>query len=141
MKSLTQHSNIKQCLLDQVQYLSVSNLILFNFKKVFLIGKLKSGKSKESDDDIPMTEEDKKLFELTKNNTIVNRDILNKEKEYLKNMEQKYKELYGDKGLQFCEEENTNNSNEIKNENQQERKKIKRKTKVQFSSIVEYTRI
>ena len=89
-----------------------------------------------------MTEEDKKLFELTKNNTIVNRDILNKEKEYLKNMEQKYKELYGDKGLQFCEEENTNNNNEIKKETQpEESKKIKRKRKVQFSSIVEYTRI
>ena len=89
-----------------------------------------------------MTKEDKKLFELTKNNTIVNRDILNKEKEYLKNMEQKYKELYGDIGLQFCEEENTNNTNEIKNENKpEERKNIKRKRKVQFSSIVEYTRI
>ena len=89
-----------------------------------------------------MTEEDKKLFELTKNNTIVNRDILNKEKEYLKNMEKKYKELYGEKGLQFCEEENTINTNEIKTENQpEERKKIKRRTKVQFSSIVEYTRI
>ena len=85
-----------------------------------------------------MTEEDKKLFELTKNNTITNRDILNKEKEYLKNVESQYKEIYGDKGIQFCEEENKNN-NIDENENEQREKK-KEKRKVKFSSIVEYSR-
>ena len=85
-----------------------------------------------------MTEEDFKLFDLIKNNTITNRDILNKEKEYMKNLEPKYKEIYGDKGVKFCEEEN---KNEIENMNQNEQiKERKRKNKVKFSSIVEYSR-
>ena len=49
-----------------------------------------------------------------------------------------YKEIYGDKGIQFCEEENKNN-NINENENEQREKK-KEKRKVKFSSIVEYSR-
>ena len=89
-----------------------------------------------------MTEEDIKLFELIKNNTITNRDILSKEKEYMKTLEPKYKEIYGDKGVKFCEEENKNentNQNENANQNEQINERNKR-GKVRFSSIVQYSR-
>ena len=89
-----------------------------------------------------MTEDDIKLFELTKNNTITNRDILNKEKEYMKTIEPKYKEIYGDKGVKFCEEENKNEVekiNENANQNEQVNNRNK-KGKVRFSSIVQYSR-
>ena len=89
-----------------------------------------------------MTEEDIKLFELTKNNTITNRDILNKEKEYMKTIEPKYKEIYGDKGVKFCEEENKNEVEKI-NENTNQNEQVNnrnRKGKVRFSSIVQYSR-
>ena len=89
-----------------------------------------------------MTEEDIKLFELIKNNTITNRDILCKEKEYMKTLEPKYKEIYGDKGVKFCEEENKNentNQNENANQNEQINERNKR-GKVRFSSIVQYSR-
>ena len=89
-----------------------------------------------------MTEEDIKLFELIKNNTITNRDILSKEKEYMKTLEPKYKEIYGDKGVKFCEEENKNentNQNENAYQNEQINERNKR-GKVRFSSIVQYSR-
>ena len=89
-----------------------------------------------------MTEEDIKLFELIKNNTITNRDILCKENEYMKTLEPKYKEIYGDKGVKFCEEENKNestNQNENANQNEQINERNKR-GKVRFSSIVQYSR-
>ena len=77
------------------------------------MGKLNSGKQQnyvkiETNDEVPMEEEDEKLFELTKSNTMINRDILNKEKTYLKKIESQYKEIYGDKGIQFCKEEDKN---------------------------------
>ena len=81
-----------------------------------------------------MNEEDKKIFELTKNNTIINRDIQNKEKEYLKNIESTYQEIYGDKGVKFCEEENKNEDGNIPGEENKEKGRVK------FSSIVEYYR-
>ena len=87
-----------------------------------------------------MTEEDVKLFELTKSNTITNRDILKKDKEYMKSIEPKYKEIYGDKVTKFCEEESKNESiNASQNQNEQIEKK-KRRRKIKFSSIVEYSR-
>ena len=91
-----------------------------------------------------MDGEEKKIFDLVQNNTIINRDILNKNKDYLKNSESKYKEIYGDKGVKFIEEENkdeNNNENEnISENNNEQRDKRKRRGKVKFSSIVEYSR-
>ena len=81
-----------------------------------------------------MDGEEKKIFDLVQNNTIINRDILNKNKDYLKNIESKYKEIYGDKGVKFCEEENKDENNN------EQRDKRKRRGKVKFSSIVEYSR-
>ena len=113
--------------------------------KVLILGKLKSGNSSKYSQDsenIPMTEDDIKLFELTKNNTITNRDILNKEKEYMKTIEPKYKEIYGDKGVKFFEEENKNEVEKI-NENTYQNEQVNnrnKKGKVRFSSIVQYSR-
>ena len=112
------------------------------------MGKLNSGKQQnyvkiETNDEVPMEEEDEKLFELTKSNTMINRDILNKEKTYVKKIESQYKEIYGDKGVQFCEEENKNIiENENNNNNTRERRgnTRKNKRKVKFSSIVQYSR-
>ena len=89
-----------------------------------------------------MDGEEKKIFDLVQNNTIINRDILNKNKDYLKNIESKYKEIYGDKGVKFCEEENKdeNNNENVSENNNEQRDKRKRRGKVKFSSIVEYSR-
>ena len=127
--------------------LLVNNLFII-YSKVLTLGKLNSGKQQtyvkiERNDEVPMEEEDEKLFELTKSNTMINRDILNKEKTYLKKIESQYKEIYGDKGVQFCEEENKNIiENENNNNNTRERRgnTRKNKRKVKFSSIVQYSR-
>ena len=124
------------------------NNIFIIYSKVLTLGKLNSGKQQtyvkiERNDEVPMEEEDEKLFELTKSNTMINRDILNKEKTYLKKIELQYKEIYGDKGVQFCEEENKNIiENENNNNNTRERRgnTRKNKRKVKFSSIVQYSR-
>ena len=124
------------------------NNIFIIYSKVLTLGKLNSGKQQtyvkiERNDEVPMEEEDEKLFELTKSNTMINRDILNKEKTYLKKIESQYKEIYGDKGVQFCEEENKNIiENENYNNNTRERRgnTRKNKRKVKFSSIVQYSR-
>ena len=128
----------------------VNNLFII-YSKVLTLGKLKSEKKQnyikiESNDEVPMEEEDEKLFELTKSNTMVNRDILNKEKTYLKKIESQYKEIYGDKGVQFCKEENKNiienensNNNNI-SEQREQRGNTRKKRKVKFSSIVQYSR-
>ena len=127
--------------------LLVNNLFII-YSKVLIYGKLNSGKQKKetiesNDDDVPMDEEDEKLFELTKSNTMVNRDILKKEKTYLKKIEPQYKEIYGDKGIQFCKEENKNNINKNNNNNniiEQGGNTRKNKRKVKFSSIVQHSR-
>ena len=98
---------------------------------------MKSGKtsyeSNESDD-VPMNEDDQKLLELIRNNTMTNRDILNKEKTYMKKIEPQYREIYGDKGIQFCQDENKNNTKRKKRTNK------KGKRQVKFASIVQYSR-
>ena len=127
--------------------LLVNNLFII-YSKVLIYGKLNSGKQKKetfesNDDDVPMDEDDEKLFELTKSNTMVNRDILKKEKTYLKKIEPQYKEIYGDKGIQFCKEENKNNINKNNNNNniiEQGGNTRKNKRKVKFSSIVQHSR-
>ena len=124
------------------------NNIFIIYYKVLTLGKLNSGKQQtyvkiERNDEVPMEEEDEKLFELTKSNTMINKDILNKEKTYLKKIESQYKEIYGDKGVQFCEEENKKIiENENNNNNTRERRgnTRKNKRKVKFSSIVQYSR-
>ena len=84
------------------------------------------------EDSIILNEDEKKLFRLTKNNTKVNRNITLKEKDYLKNAKSKYEEIYDEKVIKFCK-------NEEKNENS-EKTDTKKVGRVKFSSIVEYSR-
>lgn len=60
---------------------------------------------------------------------MANRDLPHKEENYLKNIQPKYEEIYGDKGTKFCQSEQKNESKENKN-----------KGRIKFSSIVEYSR-
>ena len=51
-----------------------------------------------------LTKEEKKLYKLTQCNTILNRDMLEKREVYLKNAEEEYKDIYGNKGVKFCKD-------------------------------------
>ena len=105
-------------------------ILLIFFKIVLIIGRLKSGKSLNRKPVLlSLTEEEKKLYRLTKSNTLVNRDIPHKEEGYLKNARPKYEEIYGNKGTKFCQEEPKDEHKDSKNSG-----------RVRFSSIVEYSR-
>ena len=54
---------------------------------------------------------------------------MNKEENYLKNAQNKYEEIYGDRGVKFCQEEP-----------KEEKKEPKQVGRVKFSSIVQYSR-
>ena len=60
---------------------------------------------------------------------MVNRDIPHKENDYLKKVQPKYEEIYGDKGTKFCQGDENN-----------EKKELKTNNRVKFSTIVEYSR-
>ena len=75
-----------------------------------------------------MTKEEKKLYKLTKKNTKLNRDMLDKRDSYIKNVQSEYKDLYGNKGIKFCKEiQKRSNSTPKKN------------TKVSFSGNIQYS--
>ena len=94
------------------------------------MGRLKGSKFVDKNPDLlSLNEEEKKLYRLTKYNTLVNRDIPHKKENYLKNNQPKYEEIYGDKGTKFCQEEEKD-----------EKKESKKVGRVKFSSIVEYSR-
>ena len=52
----------------------------------------------------------------------------------MKKIEPQYREIYGDKGIQFCQDENKNNTKRKKRTNK------KGKRQVKFASIVQYSR-
>jgi hypothetical protein len=77
-----------------------------------------------------LSKEEQKLFKLTQCNTILNRDMLDKREVYLKNVATDYKNIYGVKGTKFY--------NKMKN---YFNKSIpKKKKRVQFTNVVEYSR-
>ena len=76
-----------------------------------------------------LSKEEKEIFKLTQCNTILNRDMLDKRELYLKNVALDYKKIYGIKGDKFY--------NNMKNYNKSNPKKKKR---VQFTNIIEYSR-
>ena len=78
---------------------------------------------------LSLNKDELKLFNLTRNNTLVNRDLPHKEDNYLKNAQPKYEEIYGDKGTKFCQKEQRTG-----------KKESKRVGRVKFSTIVEYSR-
>ena len=77
---------------------------------------------------IYLTTEEKKIYKLTQCNTILNRELLDKRDAYLKNVQNDYKDIYGNKGVQFCKA-------------MQQKKKTtnKKKSKVSFSNNIQYS--
>ena len=76
-----------------------------------------------------LTKEEKKIYKLTQCNTLLNRDRLDKRDIYLKNVELDYKDIYGIKGLNFC------------NKMQKCCKSTpKKRSRVQFSNNIQYSR-
>ena len=78
---------------------------------------------------LSLTKEEQKLYKLTQCNTLINRDMLDKREAYLKNVELDYKDIYGVKGVKFC-----NNMQRCTKSNP------KKKCKVQFSNNIQYSR-
>ena len=76
-----------------------------------------------------LSKEEQKIYKLTQCNTLLNRDLLDKRDIYLKNVELDYKDIYGIKGVKFC--------NKMLNCSKTTPKK---KCKVQISNNIEYSR-
>ena len=76
-----------------------------------------------------MTKEEIKIHKLTQSNTILNRDRLDKRDIYIKNIQKDYKDIYGNRGIQFCD------NMEIK-----PKLSAKKKNKVSFSNLIEYSK-
>ena len=76
-----------------------------------------------------MTKEEIKIHKLTQSNTILNRDKLDKSHTYINNIKKDYKDIYGNKGIQFCD-------------NMQIKRKEsgKKKNKVTFTNQIEYSK-
>ena len=51
-----------------------------------------------------MTKDEIKIHKLTQNNTIINRDRLDNRDTYIKNVKKDYKDIYGNKGIKFCDD-------------------------------------
>ena len=93
------------------------------FKKLSFVDLFKRSEYKN------LTKEEKKLYKLTQCNTLLNRDMLDKREIYLKNVQSHYKEIYGNKGVKFC------------NDMQKRSKSMtpKKRAKVQFSNHIQYS--
>ena len=72
-------------------------------------------------------EEKNKVYILTKNNTLVNRDLLDKRNAYLENVKNEYNFIYGEKGLKYFQSIQKDNS------------KAKTNKKVSFSGEIQYS--
>ena len=76
-----------------------------------------------------MTKEEIKIHKLTQSNTIINRDKLDKRDTYIKNIKKDYKDIYGSKGIKFCDDM------QIK-----PKTLAKKKNKVTFTNKIEYSK-
>ena len=70
---------------------------------------------------------DRKIYILTKCNTLVNRDLMKERNSYLKKVKKEYNLIYGQKGNNYF--------NSIQNDVQ----KVKKNKKVSFSGEIEYS--
>ena len=78
-----------------------------------------------------LTQEEKKIYNLTQCNTLLNRDLLDeldKRERYLKHIELDYKDIYGIKGIRFCDRMKS-----------YAKSSPKKKFKVQFSNKIQYS--
>ena len=76
-----------------------------------------------------MTKEEIKIQKLTERNTLLNRDKLYKRDKYINKFKKDYKDIYGNRGIQFCD------NMEIK-----PKQSAKKKNKVSFSNLIEYSK-
>ena len=76
---------------------------------------------------IELKGEDKKIFVLTKCNTLVNRDLLDKRNTYLKKVKKEYNQIYGQRGAKYFESIQKNIQ------------KPKKNKKVSFSGEIQYS--
>ena len=76
-----------------------------------------------------MTKEEIKIHKLTQSNTILNRDKLDKRDTYIKNIKKDYKDIYGSKGIKFCD------NMQIK-----PKPSAKKNNKVTFTNQIEYSK-
>ena len=70
---------------------------------------------------------DRKIYVLTKCNTLVNRDLLDKRNSYLTKVKSDYNEIYGEKGIKYFESIQKDNL------------KPKTNKKVSFSGDIQYS--
>ena len=76
-----------------------------------------------------MTKDEIKIHKLTQNNTLINRDRLDKRDTYIKNVKNDYKDIYGNKGIKFCDDM------QIK-----PKQIAKKKNKVIFTNKIEFSK-
>ena len=76
---------------------------------------------------IDIKQENNKLTILTRSNTLVNRDSLDKRNAYLVNIKNEYNDIYGEKGLKYYESIQKDNI------------KPKQNKKVSFSGDIQYS--
>ena len=83
----------------------------------------------EKKENLILTKEEQKIYKLTQCNTIINREMMDKRDIYLRNVELEYKDIYGIRGVNFC-----NSMQACRKVGQ------KKNCKVQFSNNIEYSR-
>ena len=79
------------------------------------------------DKSIDVKQENNKLYILTRSNTLVNRDSLDKRNAYLVNVKNEYNDIYGEKGIKYYESIQKDNI------------KTKLNKKVSFSGDIQYS--
>ncbi len=86
-----------------------------------------SKKVETSVETVVLNPKEKKIFVLTKCNTLVNRDLLNRRNLYLKKVKKDYNKLYGQRGAKYFESIQKNIE------------KPKKNKKVSFSGDIQYS--
>lgn len=86
---------------------------------------------------LTLTKEEKRIYKLTQNNTLINKDMSKKGREnYLKEQENEYKDIYGNKGINFCKSIEPKETEKLRAKPPTKRNV----NKIKFSSVVEYSR-
>ena len=94
---------------------------------MYYILKKKYFKAIRKEKPVEVKEETNKVYILTKCNTLVNRDLLDKRNVYLDNVKKEYNDIYGEKGMKYFESI------------QKENRKPKSKKTVSFSGNIQYS--
>ena len=94
---------------------------------MYYILKKKYFKIIPKEETVKIQQEDNKIYKLTKCNTLINRDLLDKRNEYLNNVKNTYNDIYGEKGVKYFESIRVDNV------------KTKSNKKVSFSGDIQYS--